>query len=427
VSGEASQPIVFDFRLLWEGLRSLFLQILPSSWRSDLLRALGSLLGQLPTLVFFYPFVFEETLQPTVWALLLLPALIAFFARFLPGAAGVLFAGGLGALGTVPHAVLGGWGFGIVALMATGALAGLLVLAAVRWQARLLCVGLLAAVGLLTVGVLFDQGDCLAFTSVLIAAVGAGSGARLLDRWPGLNVAKPPVDLAGSTRATRALRRAIPAVLAVLPLAGVAAALPDATGARVACGGACALFALGPALVAWASDEEATLRGALCATVAGAAGLAAFAILQGRAWGALSEVGFGQGDALSESLETLQRHWAPFLLFVVTFAASASTLAAARVRRKEPLLALTPTLLVGAGVLLVTVYQRSQHGYVTIRDWEAYALVAPIVSFSWLLGLWGLDAGDRWLARLADQARRAERAQACASVEAPSSSGSALS
>ena len=201
---------MFDFRLLWEALQSAFLQILPSSWRSDLLRALGSLLGQLPTLVFFYPFVFEDSLQPTVWALLLIPALIAYFARSLPGAAGVLFAGGLGALGTLPHAVLGGWGFGIFALMATGALAGLLVLAAVRWQARLLCVGLLAAVGLLSVGIVFEQGDCLAFTSVLIAAVGAGSGARLLDRLSALNVAKPPVDLVGTTRSTRAPTRLAP-------------------------------------------------------------------------------------------------------------------------------------------------------------------------------------------------------------------------
>jgi hypothetical protein len=398
---------VFDFRLLWEGLRKLFLQVLPPSWRSDLLRALGSLLGQLPTLVFFYPFVFEDSLQPTVCALLLLPALIAYFARFLPGAAGVLFAGGLGALGTLPHAVLGGWGFGVAALMATGALAGLLVLAAVRWQARLLCVGLLAAVGLLTVGVVFEQGDCLAFTSVLIAAVGAGSGARLMDRWSALNVAKPPVDLAGTTRSTRALRRAIPAVLAVLPLAGVAAALPDSTGVRVACGGACALFALGPALVAWASDEEATLKSALLATLIGAVGLAAFAILQGRVWGSLSEVGFGQGDALADSLDLIQRYWAPFLLFVLTFAASAASLTAARIRRKEPLLALTPTLVVGAGVLVVAIYQRARYGWITIPRWEAYALVAPVVSFSWLLGLWGLDAGDRWLGRLAMAARRA--------------------
>ena len=407
---------MFDFRLLWEALRSAFLQILPSSWRSDLLRALGSLLGQLPTLVFFYPFVFEDALQATVWALLLIPALIACFARFLPGAAGVLFAGGLGALGTLPHAVLGGWGFGIFALMATGALAGLLVLAAVRWQAWLLCVGLLAAVGFLAVGIVFEQGDCLAFTSVLIAAVGAGSGARLLDRWSALNVAKPPVDLAGTTRSTRALRRAIPAVLAVLPLAGVAGALPDATGARVACGGACALFSLGPALVAWASDEEATLRGALLATLIGAAGLAAFAILQGRAWSALGEVGFGQGDALADSLAVLERYWAPFLLFVTTFAACAAILAAARVRRKEPLLALTPTLLVGAGVLVVAIYQRSRYGWITIPTWEAYAFVPPVVSFSWLLGLWGLEVGDRWLARLAERTRRAERSSGVSSA-----------
>lgn len=255
-------------------------------------------------------------------------------------------------------------------------------------------------------GVVYDQGDCLAFTSVLIAAVGAGSGARLLDRWPALNVAKPNVDLADTTRSTRALRRAIPAVLAVLPLAGVAAAIPDSTGVRVACGGACALFALGPALVAWASDEEASLKSALWATLLGAGGLAAFAILQGRAWGALGDVGFGQGDVLAESLELLERYWAPFLLFVTTFAGCAAILAAARVRRKEPLLALTPTLLVGAGVLAVSVYQRARYGGIRIPSFEAYALVAPVVSFAWLLGLWGLDAGDRWLARLARVSQR---------------------
>ncbi|MBL4848549.1 MAG: hypothetical protein JKY65_23760, partial [Planctomycetes bacterium] len=247
----------------WDALVQFSLEALPSSWRADLTRALGTFLGQLPTLVFFYPLVMQDASGPTICAVLLVPALIALVSRFLPGEAGVLFAGGLGALGTIPHAVGAGWGFGTVALMGVGALSGLLVLAAVRWRVGLLCVGLLCAVGLLTVGVVYDLPDCLTFTSVLISAVGAGSGARLLDRFPALNVAKPPVDLEATTRATRALQRAIPAFLAVLPLAGVAAALPDTTEGKIACGGASALFALGPPIVAWASDEESTLRGAL--------------------------------------------------------------------------------------------------------------------------------------------------------------------
>lgn len=397
---------MFDFRILWEALRAFVLKVTPESWRGDLLRALGSILGQLPTMIFFYPFVFDDSSQPTVCALLLIPALIASMARVFPGKVGVLFAGGLGALGTIPHAVLGGWGFGVVALMSVGALSGLLVLAAVRWKVRLLCVGLLAAVGLLGAGVLWDLPDCFAFTSVLIAAVGAGSGARLLDRLSSLTVAKPPVDLEGTTRATRALRRAIPAVLAVLPLAGVAAALPDSTGTRIAFGGASALFALGPALVAWASDEESTLKSALVASLVGALALAAFALLQGRAWETLSQAGMSQADAVADSLQALQRWWAPFLLFVATFAASAAVLAVARVRRKEPLLALIPTILVGGGVLLVAIYQHHTRSYVPISLWNTYAFIAPVVSFSWLLGLGGLDVGDRWLARIADKARR---------------------
>lgn len=371
---------------------------LPVTWRADLRRALGTLVGQLPTLFFFYPLVWREGLSPTLCALILAPALIALVSRFLPGDAGVLFAGGVGALATLPHAVLSpSWDFATCALVAVGALAGLLVLAAVRWRPGLLSLGLVVALGLLLVGILGDFDWCIRYVSVLIAAVGAGSGARLLDRLPELRIARAPVDLAATTRLSRTLRRSLPAVLAVLPLAGVAAAIPASFQERVTWGGASALFALAPALVAWAADEESSLRGALVGSVLGAVALGAFALLQGQAWGALA----GGGEAIASlavTLELVVERKGPFLTFLGTFASSAGILTLARFKGREPVVVLIPACLLGGILIARAACEGGDPSYSWVQQSE-YRWIPLVVSFSWLLSLGGFELGDRWLSR----------------------------